>query len=314
MREKRNFAERTKALRSDEVRKKYFLVYEGKDTELLYFDAVNELRREIKINPLIELVPIVRSYSEDGWSNPKKIVDRMSQNIQESQTGVISYETMLNWIMEYFQDEGYIANNRTFAKTVWRTLQWICEEKLKVSLNDNIHDLNCACQKLFECLNKETEFSNLVIDIAKIVNYGKITYEENFDKICFIVDRDKESFTAEQYDYVILQCEEKHYGFFLTNPCFEFWLLLHFTDVGDLDSDKLLENPLVTAKYRYAENELRKRIPRFKKSKYDALSLVRNINTAITNEEYFCEEIIGLKTNVGSNIGILIKEMQVGNG
>ena len=71
---------------------------------------------------------------------------------------------------------------------------------------------------------------------------------------------------------------------------------------------------MVTAKYRYAENELRKRIPRFKKSKYDALSLVRNINTAITNEEYFCEEIIGLKTNVGSNIGILIKEMQVENG
>ena len=41
---------------------------------------------------------------------------------------------------------------------------------------------------------------------------------------------------------------------------------------------------------------------------------MRNINTAITNEEYFCEEIIGLKTNVGSNIGILIKEMQVENG
>ena len=58
MREKRNFAERTKALRSDEVRKKYFLVYEGKDTELLYFDAVNELRREIKINPLMKgLIP-----------------------------------------------------------------------------------------------------------------------------------------------------------------------------------------------------------------------------------------------------------------
>lgn len=43
-----------------------FLFMRGKDTELLYFDAVNELRREIKINPLIELVPIVRSYSEDG--------------------------------------------------------------------------------------------------------------------------------------------------------------------------------------------------------------------------------------------------------
>lgn len=309
MREKRNFAERTKTLNSDEVRKKYFLVYEGENTELLYFDAVNELRSEIKINPLIELVPIVRSYSEDGWSNPKKIVDRMSQNIQESQTGVVSYETMLNWIMEYLRDEGYITNNRTFAKTVWRTLQWICKEKMKVSLNDRVYDLNSACRELFECLNKEAEFRNLVMDIGKIVNYGKIIYEENFDKICFIVDRDKDSFTAEQYDYVLSQCANKKYGFFLTNPCFEFWLLLHFTDVEDLDNDKLIENPLVTAKCRYTEKELRKRIPGFKKSKYDALSLVRNINTAIKNEEHFCEDIASLKTNVGSNIGLLIKEL-----
>lgn len=83
MREKKSFAERTKVLPSDEVRRKFFLVYEGKHTELLYFDAVNELREEIKINPLIELVPIMRSYSEDGWSNPKKIVERMIQNIEE---------------------------------------------------------------------------------------------------------------------------------------------------------------------------------------------------------------------------------------
>ena len=49
MREKRNFAERTKALDSPEIRKKYFLVYEGENTEVIYFDAVNELRNEVKI-------------------------------------------------------------------------------------------------------------------------------------------------------------------------------------------------------------------------------------------------------------------------
>lgn len=125
MREKRSFAERTKVLSSDEARKKYFLVYEGKDTELIYFDAMNELREEIKINPLIELVPIVRSYSEEGWSNPKKILERMIQNIEENQSGKISYETLLNWIMEYFNDEGYIVNNRPLAKSMWKTLTWI---------------------------------------------------------------------------------------------------------------------------------------------------------------------------------------------
>lgn len=35
MREKRTFAERTKVLKSDEVIKKYFLVFEGSDTEVI---------------------------------------------------------------------------------------------------------------------------------------------------------------------------------------------------------------------------------------------------------------------------------------
>ena len=72
MRERKQFAERTRVLVSDEVRQKYFSVYEGEDTELIYFDAITELRENLKLNPLIELVPIVRSYNEAGWSNPKK--------------------------------------------------------------------------------------------------------------------------------------------------------------------------------------------------------------------------------------------------
>ena len=84
MRESRTFAERTKALKSDEAIKKYFLVYEGSDTEVMYFDAVHLLREDIGINPLIELIPIIRSFSEEGWSNPKKILDRVIQNLIES--------------------------------------------------------------------------------------------------------------------------------------------------------------------------------------------------------------------------------------
>ena len=74
MRESRTFAERTQVFSSDRTLKKYFLVYEGSDTEALYFDAVVNMRNEIGINPLIELVPVIRSYSEEGWSNPKKIL------------------------------------------------------------------------------------------------------------------------------------------------------------------------------------------------------------------------------------------------
>ena len=311
MREKRNFAERTKTLNSDEARKKYFLVYEGKKTELLYFDAVNELKNEININPLIELIPIVRSYSEEGWSNPKKIVDRVIQNINESQSGKISYETILNFVMDYFENEGVINNNDTYSKNIWKTLVWICQQKLGAKLSEMVSEPEEKLSQIFNYLSEETNVDNLVIDIEKIIKYSSLTYAEGFDKICFVVDRDKESFTEQQYDYVVKRCQEKEFGLYITNPCFEFWLLLHFDNAMELDKERLLENSAVSARRRYAEDELRKRIPGYKKSKYDAISLVRNIDTALLNQNYFCQDISGLKSKVGSNIGVLIKEMRL---
>ena len=69
MRERRTFAERTKVLKSDEGKRKFFLVYEGASTEEIYFNALDNSGVYTDKNPLIELVPLIRSYSEDGWSN-----------------------------------------------------------------------------------------------------------------------------------------------------------------------------------------------------------------------------------------------------
>ena len=77
-----------------------------------------------------------------------------------------------------------------------------------------------------------------------------------------------------------------------------------------LDKNKLLENPLVNRRYRYTEHELRKRIEGYKKTSYNALSLVENIDIAIENEKHFCESIELLKNEVGSNVGLLITELR----
>ena len=124
------------------------------------------------------------------------------------------------------------------------------------------------------------------------------------------MDRDKDSFTPVQYDYVVEQCENRNYGIYITNPCFEFWLLMHFDDVKELDQELLLENPKVSAERRYCEQELRKRIPKYSKSKYDAIGLVRNVEKAIRNESLYCENEKELKNTIGSNVGMLIREMQ----
>lgn len=126
MRERKGsgFGRRSVASESKQAIKKYFLLYEGSDTEVLYFDAIEDMRKEIELNSLIELVPIIRCFSEEGWSNPRKILDRVIQYIPE------------------------------------------------------------------------------------IIKFEDLTYEENYDEICLIVDRDKESFIESQYEYVKQKCEE----------------------------------------------------------------------------------------------------------
>lgn len=294
--------------------KKYFLVYEGSDTELIYFDAVNSMRENIGINPLIELIPIIRSYSEEGWSNPKKILDRIIENLEESKAERISYETLLNRMMDYFYETKVITTSKVLAKNMWKTMIHVCAEKLQKSLQAEVEDIETDCNAILELLKQEYDVTHVVSDISDIIKDGGLTYAEGFDQICLIIDRDKESFLAtpenNQYGYVVEKCKEKGFQLCITNPCFEFWLLLHFDEVFELDTEKLLENPKVTSKRRYAEQKLRIIYPKYKKSSYQAEELVGDIDKAIQNEKEFCEDVVGLENSVGSNIGRLIEKMR----
>ena len=314
MRESRTFAERTKVLQSDEAKKKYFLVYEGSDTEIIYFDAIRLWKEDIGISPLIELIPIVRSFSEEGWSNPKKILDRIIENLQESKEKFMTYESLLNRIMDYLYEIKIITTSKVLARSIWKTMYNTCVEKLQKSLDDIVEDVEETCNILIEILKKEYAVENIVDDLSEIVKQGGLTYEEGFDKICLIVDRDKDSFVSipqnNQYKYVLDKCTELGFRFCVTNPCFEFWLLLHFDEVFDLDKDKLLNNPKVKAKRRYTEDELRKIYSGYKKSSYHPEILMKKVDKAIENEKKFCEDIKDLENTVGSNIGQLITEMK----
>ena len=314
MREKKTFAKRTKIRTTDEVNKKYFLVYEGSDTEDLYFEGIQEQRQNVGIDPLIELVPIVRSYSEEGWSNPKKILDRMLQYLQESETGVVSYETLMNWIMDYLYEEEILTTSKVESRNMWETLKWICQEKLHVSESDIVENLNETCKQFAVYFKEASTIDALVDNVPRIIQNRAITYDENVDKICFIFDRDRDSFVAHsgnnQYKDVLNTCRKRKFGFYLTNPCFEFWLLLHCDDISDLDEDMLLDNPKVRAKRRYTEQKLREKMPKYRKSVYDTNWFIERIDKAIKNEEKYCENEEELERLVGSRVGILIQELR----
>lgn len=310
MRERKRFGERSTISQSKQARKKYFLLYEGSDTEVIYFDTVHDLRDNIRLNSLIELVPIIRSFSEEGWSNPKKILDKVIKNLEESREGKRSFESLFDKIIDYLHENQMINNSKVLRKNIWKTMEQICEEQFQKKSKDIIEDINLVCNKIFIELEEKYKIDNIVQYIPEIIKFGDLSYEEGFDEICLIVDRDKESFIESQYEYVKQKCEEQGFRFCVTNPCFEFWLLLHSDKVFDLDQEKLSENPKVTSKRRYAEYELHKIYPSYKKSNYKAEEFVENIDIAIKNEKEFCEDVEGLKDSIGSNIGLLIEDMR----
>ena len=312
MREKRNFAERTKISKEDRTRKKYFLVFEGSRTEEIYFDTINELKGKIGINPLIEIISIERNYSEYGWSNPKKILEQLLKDLEEIEDGKLSYKTLVDKIMEIIVEDKNFSLKISKKSNLKEVIEDI-ENEIE-SLENTVKNIEEDCITLLSIITKKVflvkeEIANILEKVLENIGNQQITYSEDIDKMCLIVDRDKKSFKEEQYNYVKEECKRKNFKFYVTNPCFEFWLLLHFDEVHSINREKLLENKRASSKVRYVESELKKYFP-YNKNKYNAELLIEKIDLAIENEKRFCEDIEELKDKLGSNIGLLIKELK----
>ena len=312
MREKRKFAERTRISKEDRTIKKYFLVFEGNRTEEIYFNAINELKDKIGINPLIEIISIERTYTEEGWSNPKKILEQLLKDLEEIENGKISYKTLVDKIIEIIMEDEKISS---------KILKEISSEKMIENIKNDIESLDNIvenveedCEFLLNMIIKKLfltieEIPNILETVLKNIENKQITYSEDIDKMCLIVDRDKKSFKEEQYNYVKEECKKKNFKLYVTNPCFEFWLLLHFDEVHLINKEELLENKRASSRVRFVESELKKYFP-YNKNKYNAELLIEKIDLAIENEKKFCENIEELKDKLGSNIGLLIKELK----
>ena len=312
MREKRNFAERTKISKEDRTRKKYFLVFEGSRTEEIYFDTINELKGKIGINPLIEIISIERTYSEYGWSNPKKILEQLLKDLEEIEDGKLSYKTLVDKIMEIIVEDKNFSLKISKKSNLKEVIEDI-ENEIE-SLENTVKNIEEDCITLLSIITKKVflvkeEIANILEKVLENIGNQQITYSEDIDKMCLIVDRDKKSFKEEQYNYVKEECKRKNFKFYVTNPCFEFWLLLHFDEVHSINREKLLENKRASSKVRDVESELKKYFP-YNKNKYNAELLIEKIDLAIENEKRFCEDIEELKDKLGSNIGLLTKELK----
>ena len=132
----------------------------------------------------------------------------------------------------------------------------------------------------FESLKNNYRFNNEIIEIVSLrrdpkdtksapkyvfENLEKIKEEYdlgNFDELWMIIDRDRNGKNIEKYS---IKCKsETNFYFALSNPCFEFWLLLHLKDISDLTEEELnliFENRKVGRKKTYLKKLLSDILP-----------------------------------------------------
>lgn len=88
-------------------------------------------------------------------------------------------------------------------------------------------------------------------------------FNHETDFFAVVLDRDRKSHTREQLESCIRLCRENGYGCFLSNPCFEFWLLLHLCDVeGEFsleEQQELLLNEKVSGRHTRVSREISRR-------------------------------------------------------
>ena len=135
-------------------------------------------------------------------------------------------------------------------------------------------------------------------------------FPEAGDQFCLIVDRDRKSFSEIQYEELLKYEKNGNINLIVSNPCFEFWLLLHFKKCSDIAPELIFENKKVGNR-TFVENLLKNCLGgSYSKSRLKFEQFKNHINEAIANSRTYATEPGELKNKIGTNVGLLIERMQ----
>ena len=214
--------------------------------------------------------------------------------------------------------------NRSFSQPVYdekkeepsRVIVISCEgrnteyeyfESIKSKLKGHISTL--VKVDVIEKEDDKSEPKYVLINLEKRID-EKYDLDSEYDQFWLVCDREIRSDRKQALLDTFPECQEKGYFVALTNPLFEFWLLMHIADINAYDKHDLLANAKVNKNRRFLEKELSSLLPNGfnkKQGKFnqDIVSL-ENIERALAQEQQFANEPGKIVNNLGSNIGELV--------
>ncbi len=257
-----------------EPKRVVFLSTEGTTTEVDYFKYIERFREQLGIDAVVH-IQVLRKH--DTNSDPDSVLELLDEYVRfredkmyEKEIDALSLKSyQTDFIMSYLDDPSQLPS----------------------------HERN-----KFEAILIEEHIDLLYLDFLN-------KYRGKDDRFGIVIDRDCRSHSIDQLNRVIEKCNQKKYLYYITNPCLEFWLLLHISDVQTEYTDQLdqiLNNPVdehgntFVSNLLYSKTGQRKSIQVKVFEKY----YLQNIDLAIRRAQDFASNE-KLLTGIGSNLGDL---------
>jgi len=186
------------------------------------------------------------------------------------------------------------------------------ERKYFEGLKKVKHEFNIAGHIDIEIFKKSKQDNSHPFKIFEEIKLRVEKEGIDADELCLIIDRDPDSFKDYQLDELIDKCDKEGYSIYLTNPRFEFWLLLHFLEdqLTEEEKEKILsENGFLERKLQdFLKSKFKLRAESFNK-KIMFCHYNNGVDLALGNGTFYEEEIDKLKNGIGTNIHKLINKM-----
>jgi len=308
MRELRDGFDATRKSGTREIRRRFILFFEGYRTEVQYFKGLKDNKQQCGLSSLIDIHVMCRYPTQAGLSDPLGMLDLIDDYLEFLNYGEYTPELLANtYLHQQLSDEFISSQHMKSNSFIENAVQ--SPDVLKDS-RGFIIDLRKAldiCDEIFVSVFQK--------DPCAFEPPYTPDYDKDRDAICVLIDRDKESRTVQKIHEFFTRCKECGYLPFVTNPCFEFWLLLHFDEVIHMDKGAIESNLRENGK-SHVERELdvilRNYIPNegYDKANLNCQQFIHRLNDAMRNERYYCTDLKCINHSIGSNIGSLIRMMR----
>ncbi len=188
------------------------------------------------------------------------------------------------------------------------------EGKTEEQYFDGIHDLDSSEIIKVERLAKsdETDTKSHPNHVIDLLDERKEYWEEHgieASELWMVVDRDSQNVSKKQLNTIIDKCKSEGYNLALSNPTFEFWLLLHISDLQNYSIDDLLNNEKVNKTRRFIDKELSNILKGYNKKNLRFERFEDGINDAIIRAKGMQTNNDDLIDELGTSVCLLVEKL-----